>query len=249
MNSTERNQLAIDLGAALVALYPDQIVLAGLYGSTAAGTDTAWSDLELLFVVKAGCPLTGNHFIVRDIAVGYEVFEQQKLETLLAEPTLRWPFWMGVLSVLKVLHGDPAQVTAWLGLGQAVPAEPFRSLLRANLPSLVWESYGRILSCHRRGNAIDTIPAVLEVLYEMNLALCLLNQRWVTHDYYAGLVDAFAFPKLPPGYAELVPALSTATEIAAIVPLATQLVANFRQLLAEEGLTVTNYQTVHDLPV
>jgi hypothetical protein len=90
---------------------------------------------------------------------------------------------------------------------------------------------------------------VIEVLYEMNQALCLLNQLWVTHDYYQGLVDAFSFPKLPKGYQDLVPVLWAAREVGEIVPLAETLVRNFWQLLADEGVAARNYQAVDDLPL
>ena len=131
---------------------------------------------------------------------------------------------MGALSGLKVLYGDPEQVRAWLQLGQSVPAERFREALEASLPGLVVESYGRILSCRERVNTQDIGCAVIEVLFEMNQALCLLNQRWVTHDYYQGFVDAFSFPRLPEGYQELVPVLWSAREVDEIVPLAEALV-------------------------
>lgn len=70
----------------------------------------------------------------------------------------------------------------WLRLGQAIPPERFRALLEAELPVLVFESHDRILSCRERRNARDITQAAIEMLYEMNRALCLLNQRWVTHD-------------------------------------------------------------------
>ena len=249
MNSTERKQLAIDLCAALVTRYSHDIIIGGVFGSVARGSDTAWSDLDMLFIVRDGSQIEGKHFIVRDIAVGYEVFERQKWEGLLAKPSLHWPFWMGVLDVLEVLYGEPDQVEAWLELGRAIPTEPFRAVLEESLPELILESYGRIHSCHQRRNTIDIYPAVLEVLYEMNLALCLLNQRWVTHDYYQGLVDAFAFPKLPESYSQLVPALSIATDLDEIVSLADQLVNNFWRLLTAEGIRLKNYQSVADLPL
>ena len=240
-------QLARDLCARMVASHTDGIILGGVYGSTAHGTDTNWSDLELLFVVRDGSKIVENHFIYCDIAVGYQVIEQQKVEELLANPSLEWPFWMGVLSVLKVLHGNPEQIKAWLQLGQSIPAEKFRQTLEASLPELIIESYGRILSCRERYNKQDIGCAVIEVLFEMNQALCLLNQRWVTHDYYQGFVDAFSFPKLPEGYKDLVPALWSAKNIDDIVPLSKTLVCNFWQLLTDEGVKVTNYQTVDDL--
>lgn len=249
MEREERIQLAQDLCARMIANHPGDIILGGVYGSTARRTDTRWSDLEILFIVRDGSKVEGKEFLYRGTAIGYQVIEQRKLEELLTNPSLKWPFWMGVLSVLKVLHGDPEQVRVWLRLGQSVPAERFQAALEASLPGLVVESYGRILSCQERGNTRDIGCAVIEVLYEMNQALCLLNQRWVTHDYYQGLVDAFSFPRLPEGYQELVPVLWSAREVDEIVPLAETLVRNFWQLLADEGIEVKNYQAVEDMPL
>jgi len=249
MEHEERIQLAQNLCARMVARHPGAILLGGVYGSTARGTDTWWSDLEMLFVVRDGSKVEGKEFLYHGAAIGYQVIEQPKLEEWLTNPSLKWPFWMGVLSVLKVLHGDPEQVRAWLRLGQSVPAERFREALEASLPGLVGESYGRILSCQERGNTQDIGCAVIEVLFEMNQALCLLNQRWVTHDYYQGLLDAFSFPKLPEGYRDLVPTLWSARDVDAIVPLAETLVRNFWQLLADEGIEIKNYHAVEDLPL
>jgi hypothetical protein len=249
MEHEERMQLAQNLCARMVARHPGAILLGGVYGSTAQGTDTQWSDLEMLFVVRDGSKVEGKEFLYRGTAIRYQVIEQRKLEELLTSPSLKWQFWMGVLSVLKVLHGDPEQVRARLRLGQSVPAGRFRAALEASLPGLVVESYGRILSCRERGNSQDIGCAVIEVLYEMNQALCLLNQRWVTHDYYQGLLDAFSFPKLPKGYQELVPVLWSARDVDEIVPLAEMLVRNFWQLLADEGIEVKNYQAVEDMPL
>jgi hypothetical protein len=203
----------------------------------------------MLFVVRDGSKIEGKEFLYRGTAIGYQVIEQRKLEELLTNPSLKWPFWMGVLSVLKVLHGDPEQIRAWLELGESVPVERFRAALEESLPGLVVESYGRILSCQERGTTQDIGCAVIEVLFEMNQALCLLNRRWVTHDYYRGLADTFSFPKLPDGYQELVPALWCARDVDEIVPLAEKLVRNFWRLLADEGIEVKNYQAVEDLPL
>jgi hypothetical protein len=249
MEHEERIQLAQNLCARMVARHPGAILLGGVYGSTARSTDTHWSDLEMLFVVRDGSKVEGKELLYHGTAIGYQVIEQGKLEELLTSPSLKWPFWMGVLSVLKVLHGDPERVRAWMQLGQSVPAERFRHALEASLSGLVVESYGRILSCQERGNTQDIGCAVIEVLYEMNQALCLLNQRWVTHDYYQGLLDAFSFPKLPEGYQHLVPALWSARDVDEIVPLAETLVRNFWQLLADEGVAARNYQVVDDLPL
>jgi len=253
MRHSERMQLAKDLCLRMVATYPNDILLGGVYGSTARGTDTLWSDLDMMFVVREKNPIKGKHFVYRNTAVGYRVIGEQRLRELLAHPSLdagcNWSLWMGLLSVLQVLYGNPAQVRSWLQLGQSVPVERFREALEESLQGLVVESYGRILSCRERGNTRDIGCAVLEVLFQMNEALCLLNRRWVTHDYYQGLVDAFDFPKLPERYQELVPALWSARDVEKIVALAETLVHNFWRLLAEEGIKARDYQHVSELPL
>ena len=247
MEHSERFQLAQDLCARMAASHPNDLLVGGVYGSTARGEDTLWSDLELYFVVRSGSPLWGRDLLYKGTAVGLQVIAEDQLLAHLTGPTLRWPFTMGVLSALRVLQGEPARVQDWLGQGQSLPAERFRRVLEQHLPGLVVESYGRILSCRERGNAEDIYLAVVEVLLEMNQALCLLNRRWVSHDYYQGLVDAFDFARLPQGYRELVPALWRAREVDEIVPLAERLYAHYWQLLESEGIHWYDYQRVEEV--
>lgn len=249
MNHEERLQLAHDLCARMVERYGDEILLSGIYGSTARESDTEHSDLELLFIVRDRCRAQEKHIVYRGTAVGVHVLQRRQLKDILANPSLRWPYWMGVLSALKVLHGDPAQRDTWLQTPQTIPDERFRTVLDAHLPELIVESYGRIFSCRERNNTHDMSVSALEVLMEMNLALCLLNRSWVTHDYYEGIVDTFTFPKLPANYAVLATALWSAREPDDIIQLAQTLVNNFWRLLKDEGIALREYQGVADIPL
>jgi hypothetical protein len=253
MDHQARMRLAQELCDRLVEKYPDGIILGGIYGSVARGLDTEWSDLEMLFITRDGCAAQGQHLFYRGTAVGYTVIVRSKLEESLTNPSLEsvcgWPFWMGVLSVLKVLYGERSQVEAWLRMGRDVPDAKFRKTLEKHLPGLIVESYGRIFSCRERNNQDDWYCAVLEVLFEMKDALCLLNKSWVTHDYLQGLIDSFQFPKLPRSYKEIVPMLWHARDIEEVMPLAKELVDDFWQLMGEEGIKAREYDTVSDIPV
>jgi len=249
MDHATRFRLAEDLCARMVAAHPGEVILGGVYGSTASGTDTPRSDLEMIFVLDRGSRIQRRELLCAGIAAGWFTIGQRKLESLLTRPSPEWPFWMGMLSALQPLHGDPARLAAWLEMGQAVPERRFRRALEEALPGLVVESYGRILSCSERGNRDDAGCAVLEVLFEMRTALCLLNRRWVTHDYLQGLLDTFDFPRLPAGWRELVPALWRAREIAEIVPLAERLYSAYRRLLAEEGVRWEEYARAEEVPL
>jgi len=253
MDHLERMRIAEGLCDRLTGKYADGILMGGVYGSVARGIDTKWSDLDMLFVTDDRCEAQGQHLIYRGTAAGYMVIKRGELEGLLANPSLEsvcgWPFYMGVLSMIKVLCGDASLVETWLDIGRSVPEVKFRENLEKHLPELILESYGRIFSSRERGNEDDWYCAVLEVLFEMRDALCLLNGSWVMHDYAQGMRDTFEFPKLPRRYKEIVPLLWQARDIDTAMPLAKELVENFRELLREEGIRMREFSSVSDIPV
>ena len=253
MEHKERFAFTQELCDRIVQRYGKEIVVAGVFGSTARGNDTEWSDVEMLFIVEDACGLQGKQVLYRDITVGYYVKTRSKLEEYLTEPRLNddssWPFMMGVLSILKVLHGKQSQVDAWLQMGRAVPDEKFKEALAGHLPAIMVESYGRLLSCKARQNDDDWYCAVLEVLFEMKNALCLLNKSWVTHDYYQGMIDSFEFRYLPERYKELVPLLWHARDIDEAIIHAKELVQHFNVLLSEHGIQPVVYTNGADIPV
>jgi kanamycin nucleotidyltransferase len=243
----ERLQLANELCARFAARYSDQLLLGGIYGSTARNSDTPWSDLEMLFVVADDCPAQSSHFIFQMTAVEYQVYRKSQLETTLRTPSRQWPFHMSMLDTLEVLHGDPTQTRTWLEMGLSLPLEQFHRTLEDLLPGLMVEAFGRIHTFHERGNQYDVHLVIAEMLYEMRDALCLLNKRWVTHDYYRGLVETFTFPKIPENYQYLVPALYVVRRFDEIVPLANRLMANFWRLMEREGIKVRHYVSFDEI--
>lgn len=253
MRHQDRMHLAQALCDRIVGKYDGDVIVGGLYGSTARGLDIETSDLEMLFIARNDCKAKGQQLVYRGMPVFYSVTAQGELEKTLANPSLdgvfNWPFWMGVLSVVRVMHGEQSQVEAWLELGSSVPDERFRKALEEELPGLILESYGRILSCRERNNPDDVYCAVLEVLFEMRDALCLLNRSWVTHDYIQGLVDSFRFPKLPRSYRELGLKLWRARGFDEVIPMAEQLVGDFWRLMEEEGIRLRGYDDVSDVAV
>ena len=251
MEHQERMQLAKALCAQFVARYGRDVIVGGVYGSTARGLDIASSDLEMLFITGDGCKADGQQFVYRGMPVFYSAVKRGEFEKSLTNPSLdgvfTWPFWMGVLTVLKVLHGEESQVEAWLDMGKAVPDVKFKQALERELPGLILESYGRILSCRERANLDDLYCAVLEVLFEMRDALCLLNRSWVTHDYFEGLADSFEFARLPDRYSEIATGLWRARGFDEVIPLARELVENFWKLLAQEGIVFKDCDELSDI--
>ncbi len=247
----ERMALAQKLSDFLVNKYKDEILLTGVYGSTSKKSDTPYSDLELLIITNENSCIKSKSFLYKDIVVNYDVLQKHKIQELTGKPNLRWPYYMGVLSILKVLHGKQKFIDKLIETGKKTPDEEFKSKLEEVLPSLVFESFGRILSCKDRSYYDDLYTSVIEVILEMNLALCLLNKSWVTHDYYRGVEDAYFFDKLPRDYKKLTKALwkQQTPNLEENVGLAETLLNNFLKLLKKENIKIIRYDDINDLPI
>jgi kanamycin nucleotidyltransferase len=246
----ERMQLAEIICARMVTRHPDDVIVVGVYGSTALGTSTPWSDLEMLFVAKAGSQVQKKRFIYRDIWVSISVKNRDKLEQALTSSPSTWLYYMTILSQLNLVHGQSKQIEAWLELGQLMPAGILRAWVQERVGSLLTEPYGRIFSCRERQNTREVGLVVWELLQGIHIVICMLNKRWVSRPNYLGLTDSFGFPKLPEGYSDIVPRITSSHDVNEIASLAETLVLNFWRLLDEEGITLpTVYQNLSDLPI
>jgi hypothetical protein len=249
ISDQERMQLAEIVCARMVTRHPDDVIVVGVYGSTALGTSTPWSDLEMFFVAKAGSQIQKRSFIYRDILVSVSVINRDKLEQALTSSPSKWLYYTILLSHLKLLHGQSKQIEAWLELGQLMPAGILREWVEENVGSLLTEPYGRIFSCRERQNAREVGLVVWELLHGIHHVICMLNKRCVNHNYL-GLIDSFSFPKLPERYTDIVPRITSSHDLNEIASLAETLVLNFRRLLDKEGIRLpTVYQTLNDLPI
>ncbi len=240
LSHDERFALARDL-CARYARATQAVRVGGVYGSTARGADTPWSDLELFLVVGDGSGAQGLHALYAGTALSATVVEEGELVARLLAPSPDWPIQMAILEDVRVLQGDAALPTRWLQMGREVPRERHLRALETALPTLVFESCGRIFSCQERGNRRDLHVSAVETLLEMLTALCLLNGAWVHHDYFGGIEDSFHLPRLPEGYRELAPALWDAREPAEAAALAYRLLDSFVALLRSEGVALSDW--------
>jgi predicted nucleotidyltransferase len=94
LSHDERMNLAMLVCRRMVARHGKGIVLAGICGSTATGTDTPWSDLDLLFVARDGSKLEAKQFTYRATAIRIIVTDQGELEKILTQSPFVWEYWI-----------------------------------------------------------------------------------------------------------------------------------------------------------
>jgi predicted nucleotidyltransferase len=249
MDTPTRMKLAREIAARMAVRHGEALCVGGVYGSTARGEASAWSDLNLLFVHRVGSVLASRRLLVQGLVVELRMVAEDQLEAELSGPGSAWPFWMGLLETFQPLVGTPELPAHWRALGTSLEREPFLIGAATHLPGLVFSPYGRLRACGARRNRDDAPLIAQTLVFELLYALCLLNRRWLTRSYSASLAQSFTFPLLPEGYAQLAPRLLSAQDLDSLVTDAGTLVAAYWRLLAREMMAVPNYQQVDQLPL
>ncbi|PNS42680.1 hypothetical protein RJ60_00160 [Mesotoga sp. B105.6.4] len=237
MTHEERYNLALEISQKVSREVKDNLICFCLYGSTSRGTDTHWSDLEMLMITREEVPKKA--FLDGLVPVTINSITENRLCRLLEEPGVEWPFYAGLVKNLLVLEGDASKPGQYYALACRVPEEKFRRALKDNLSELVFESCGRIFSCIARKRHEDIYCASIETLLEMRTALCLLNCTHVNYDYFDGIQESFKFKKLPERYPVLPTRLWKGRSPFSIANDFRDLFKNYLSLLREEQILQT----------
>jgi len=230
----ERYSLAMRLAEDFWKEHGDRCICCCLYGSTSRGEDTRWSDIELFAITRE--KVSPSFLLVDTVPSSINTMTESHLLDILLNPGERWPFYAGLVKGLEVLFGDTSVPERYYAAAIEVPYESFRKALKESISELVFESWGRILSCIARKKHEDIYCAVIETLLEMRTALCLLNARHVNRDYFEGIRETFGFERIPERYAFLATRLWKSRDPFGIARDARELMANYRSLLRKEGL-------------
>lgn len=249
MDTPTRIKLAREIAERMAARHGAALRVAGLYGSTVRGDASEWSDLNLLFVYQPGSAPASRRLLMQGIVVELRMVGEDQLEAELSGPGADWPLWMGLLETFQPVVGAAELPTRWRELGTALERKAFLIGAATHLPGLVFSPYGRLRACGARRSEHDAPLIAQTLVFELLYALCLLNRRWLTRSYSAGLAQSFTFPLLPEGYAQLAPRLLAAQDLDSLVTDAGALVAAYWRLLAREMMAVPNYQQVEQLPL
>jgi len=248
MNHEERVQLANKLSELMMTKYGNHILLGGIFGSTAKGTDTEYSDLEMFFVVRDESKAKSFDFVYKHMPVTVIVEKVSEVEKDITEIELQWPLEMGRLFNLKITCGDGAILKRFRRLLENVPQREFHQFIAKHAP-LCYEGLGRLKAVKIRGNTHETGLFVFEILYEFTLLTAIFNREFINHDYLGGLNEAFKFKKLPKDYEDIAKRLLNWTNLSLeeIINLAEKFVNNFGEFVTEKRIKLEEHTPLEKL--
>lgn len=250
MNHDRRVDLANRLTELLLEKYGDDILLGGIYGSTAKGTDTEYSDLEMFFIVKDESNAKTFDFAYKRTPAHVEVKKLSKVKKEITEVEIGWPVKMGTLFNLKITCGDEAILKKFRKLLGEVPNDRFCEFIAKYAP-LCYEGLGRLKSVKIRGNTHETGLFVAEILIEFMLLTAIFNKQFINHDYLGGLSESFKFKQLPKNYENVATKLMNwkTLTIDEIIRLADEFIGNFVSFMSEKGIEVKEHTSLDRIDI
>jgi len=250
MNHEERVETANKFTEMMVKKYRDDILLGGIFGSTARGTDTEHSDLEMFFVVRDESEAKSFDFAYKGMPVTVAVEKVSEVEKDITEIELEWPLKMGRLFNLKITCGDHTILKRFKSLLESVPQSKFNQCIAKETP-LCHEGLGRLKAVKIRGDTHETGLFVFEILFEFTLLTAILNREFINHDYLGGLDEAFKFKKLPENFEENARKLLNWANmnIDEVISIAEEFVHNFVAFANKNGIELEEYDSLEKVPL
>ena len=250
LNHMERVNLANKLSELLLKKCGDEILLGGIYGSTAHGTDTEYSDLEMFFIVKNECKAKDFSFAYESMPVNVCIRKLADVEKDINEIELDWPLKMGRLFNLKITCGDASILKRFRRLLEKIPEEKFNEFIAKQTP-LCYEGLGRLKAVRIRGNTHEIGLFVAEVLMEFMLLTAIFNREFINHDYLGGLPESFEFKHLPRDYKKIArkPVKWKSLSIDEIIRLADNFVQNFVSFVVENRIQVKEHTPLEEVDI
>jgi kanamycin nucleotidyltransferase len=248
MNHEERINLAEEITELFLKKQGEDVLLGGIYGSTAKGTDTEYSDLEMFFIVRDESNSKTFNFAFKGTPVYVEVTKISEVERDITEVDIDWPLKMGRLFNLKVTCGDKTILKKFRKLMNEVSNDIFYKFIAKYTP-LCYEGLGRLKAVKIRGNIHETGLFVAEVLIEFMLLTAIFNKEFINHAYLGGLPESFRFKYLPEDYEKTARMLMNwnTQNLDETITLADRFAENFVQFLVIKGIKIKEHTPLEEV--
>ncbi|BCJ85460.1 helix-hairpin-helix domain-containing protein [Effusibacillus dendaii] len=227
--------------------YPNSLLFGGVYGSTAIGRDTEFSDIEMLYILPSGVSLPDKQFLYRDIVIEVNFLSIDTIEKWLREPDLLLPIRMGNLANLQLLTGEAKQRDEIIERYRDLTDEQVQSFFSLHGAMIGYESFNKIRSLERRAGKRNLSIYKYEVLSEMASALALINRLPIGSGYYGAVNESFEFPLLPVRYREVAEMFRDTDELKEVIVIGKELFDQFESFLTQQNLLLSRMQTLDEI--
>lgn len=247
MEHGNRIKLVRGIHIRILKKYKESILFGGVYGSTASGRDTEFSDIEMLYIVNEQTPACRYSFLYRGIPVEADIIPVSDVLNWMQDVELTLPFKMGNLEGLQLLAGDNRQKQAVLEQYKELTEERIHLFFLKHGAEIAYESFNKIRSLARRAARQDLALYVFEMVQEISLALALVNRKPIRKGYLAGVKESFEFELLPDDYKQTVESLIKSASFTEAIESGRKLIASYEEFLNAREIPTRNLLTLDEI--
>jgi kanamycin nucleotidyltransferase len=227
--------------------FQDSILFGGVYGSTAIGRDTEFSDIEMMYVTRSGTHEKKKSFLYHGIPVEIEFVPIEAVAGWLQDISLQLPLQMGSLLTLQLWAGDQKQRDEILMRYYSLPDEKIFRYFQVHGSEIAYESLNKIRSLQSRALRREHLLFVYEVLQEIALSIALINRKPITWGYFTGIKETYGFDRIPDNYKELAESFIKEESLKNSIEIGQLMVASFEEFLSKEGIRISRVQTLDEI--
>lgn len=232
-------------------LSEESVIVGGVYGSTSNGSDTPFSDIEMLYLIDSSLPSEKVRFLYGTTPIEIQLFNQVDWQHMLIHLTIETPYWVGSVETMQMLVGTEYNRNQTLVSYRALDDGVIRAFFQTYGSEIGVESFHKIQSASRRAAAQELPLYIFELLHEVHLALALINRVGVKKGYLTGIKQGIYWPKIPDGYADgvrdLIRGMANGAKPTEVLPVAQLFLENFWRLLEDNSYALKKVTTLNDL--
>ncbi|MFX1283653.1 MAG: hypothetical protein ACFFB5_08360 [Promethearchaeota archaeon] len=222
-----------------VKLFPNEIAIVVLYGSTAQAIDNEFSDLDMFAIVdsqkESNLPW---EFMFQGHTVDFWKMDWKQAELIASgmQNSSPWAVSAALFNNSKVLYtrssSDETRFNSLVEKTKRNEEENFKQIVK-NFNS-GYSHLEEIILAKKNNDLLSARWAIWQLINKSVKNLSLINNSFLTKNWGSNLHEVFHFPILPANYSKLVTNLSTTKNFDEMITLGRELLHNLRQLVLKK---------------
>lgn len=241
-------KIAEDILDRLKEKYQEQILVGGIYGSTAGNEDIELSYLDIILITKNGSDDIEKEFIFKDIPISYRSVEIQEAEDIIKEPDFSWAWTVNSLVNFEFKVGDEDVKNKPADIIEDVPLEKFKVAIEEQLPN-IYAYNDKVQKYYKNKEINNLLFAMWDLLNGLLGCIALLNKEYFVRNDFYRFEESFRYSKIRKEYEILVKKCYSSKDSEEIINSIQELFDNFEDLLDVEDVAVQKFSQIVDIDI
>lgn len=221
----------------------DQARLVIVYGSTARGEATPFSDLDILVITTDASYQRSFVLQGRPVEIWSMTFEQCK--KLIITPSLSWGVAVTMFFQNKVLYGDRSILTQLQNLYRSLNMEPFIQFCARNLVCFA-EILGKVKGAAQTKDIVYARWAAYDLANTVAGMVAMINKKYYLNQWGKHMAEILQCKILPDRFEHCYRTLWLSSDFDELVASISHLYIEFQRILSELGAEIPHFNSLQE---